>query len=258
LGDTDNENTKVPWYRDVQLILTIILIGLFTISLYPQSGIILDTNNLFLLAFIIVLILSHRFKEIEIPGFLKLSQTLESVKEETQELRNSLVQIQTSLVNIAQARAIAQATTTVTINALGDQAKEISEKIETEETGELRPITPIQRTDEERINEYFTNQDYIATFATLRHILEDELTKLLHNRQVPIRSVTLFALNQLAYKNELISFDIYSGIDIVRKTANQWIHPSAIEDDFNIEKLEYIVTLGINVYYQLQRIASNG
>jgi len=257
LAEENKTKGQTPWFKDVHMILTIILIAFFIISLYPQSGIILKTNNLILLAFVVVLVLSHRFKEIQIPGFLKLSQALESVKEETQELRNILIQVFTSLTSIAQAQAVSQASTTVNINTLGDQARELNERIETEEITEERTRVTTQRTDEERIFDYFKNGDYVATFSVLRHLLEEQLINILSVNQLSVPRQGIRALNEIAYKNEVITYDIFSGIDIVRITANKFIHPFPSEEYYPIEKLEYIVNLGMTVYHQLLRLTQN-
>jgi len=254
-AQTDEENPKkpTPWYKDMHIILTIILTALFIVSLYPQSGIILNTNNLFLLSFIVVLILSHRFSEIEIKPFLKLSKIIESVKEETQELRNILIQIHLSMTSIAQAQAISQSSATVNVNTLGDNARDISVRIGLEEIPELIDYDVPQRTDLQRVRDYFNNGDYVATFAVLRNLLEEELMGLLTYNQLTIPRWGLASLNMAAHKNELITVDVFDGIEIVRTIANTFIHPRArLDESYPVEKIEFIVELGLKVYHELK------
>jgi len=75
--------------------LILLLVWIFILNLGPQSNIAITNNDFILLSIIVVLVLSFRFTELEIPG-LKLKRTVEALQKEAEGLRAFLFQIATT------------------------------------------------------------------------------------------------------------------------------------------------------------------
>jgi len=74
-------------------ILLILLLGwIFILNLGPQSNIAITNNDLVLLSIIVVLVLSFRFTELQIPG-LKLKRTVEALQKEAESLRELMIHL---------------------------------------------------------------------------------------------------------------------------------------------------------------------
>lgn len=232
--------------NSVTLVLVVVLIAVFWLSLMPNSTIVLDNSRILLLAIIVVLLLSYRFREIQIPGLLRLSNAVESVKKETEALRNMLMQVWVSSKSVSQASANVEI-----VNTLLTEAERIARapRVSVQDVP-----APAQRTDEDRVSEYFRQGDNTAAFAVLRRLLEKELSTALGSRLNGVYPRGLRRLAQVARQEEIISFQLYDKIDLVRRIANQLIHPPDPNVFFPAEKLNYAIDLGIDAYHELRSI----
>ena len=251
MSEENKSEKNFSFYKYMHILLTIALFVVFIFSLFPMSNIIIDNNKLIFLTFLVVLILAYRFNDIQIPGFLKLTKTLESVKKETEELKNTLLQISLSLNTISQSTA--QSSANINISLLGQEAKAVSERLETKAPKSKPKLE--SKTDDERVIEYFDEGDYVAAFSILRRMLENVILKICKNNKIEIFHQNLASLSNILLKKEIIDYDLYDAIQIVRQVTNQFIHASTEVIDIDHTSMKYILNVGIKAYYKLKNLA---
>jgi len=265
---TSPEKEKPPdfyskLFQGMTAIIIVVLAVLFLWSLPYDSILILDNNKLVLLGFIVVLLLSYRFKEIEVTGFFKLSKAVEevnketkAVKEETKELRQILVQ------SMAISSSVSKSSAQITINQILSQIPKLPEP--SQRLPVSPPIPPQQlfmeeietekkpeTTDEQRINELFLRGDYLASITLLRNLIYDELRgglKLLGK-------TTPYGMNlMLKYvqENQLYDLDIIDGVEIINKLYDAFRASPPDSTYINKEQFSNALNYGIQIYYQIK------
>lgn len=110
----DVERTEKKYSFIIYVFFTILLIPflgwIFILNLRPQSNIAITNNGLVLLSIIVMLVLSFRFNDLQIPG-LKLKRTIETLQKEAEEMRAVLLQIAMS-----SSKAIATSSQRISVN----------------------------------------------------------------------------------------------------------------------------------------------
>ena len=267
---TSPEKEKPPdfyskLFQGMTAIIIVVLAVLFLWSLPYDSILILDNNKLVLLGFIVVLLLSYRFKEIEVTGFFKLSKAVEevnketkAVKEETKELRQILVQ------SMAISSSVSKSSAQITINQILSQIPKLPEPSQRITISPPRPIPsqqPVTKeiiiekkseiTDEQRIHELFLRGDYLASITLLRNMIYDEL-----RRGLELREITPpFDLNQMLkyiQENQLYDLDIIDGVEIINKLYEGLKSTPIDSININKELFANAINYGGYLYYQIK------
>lgn len=218
----------------ITILFIILLSALFLLSLFPQFKIVINNYNLLLLSIIVVLVLSFRFTELQIPGFLKLSRTVEVLHQETEKLRDILLQVYSSSLSHASASS------SVNLTVQRERAEELGvEKIPDEIQLEIKEIKK-------------SDKDPSVVFLELISGIARKITLLGENKLGGVgryRSVLLIT-SQLEEK-AIIDSKTSSLIRDFWRIRNQVVHG---EISINNTTLNDAISIGEKIMTQLMRI----
>lgn len=226
-----------------------IALVVFAVASFPQFGIEITQNQIFLLVVVLVLLLFRHFGRIEILGFLRLSKVVEEVKKETREIRSSL---QSLALSIASSRATAIVNLGGVLDAAAEEAREIESEIPS--IPSLPDLSDQMRFDVMNITQYIERGHFIAAFATLRNRIETELRDILRFQGEEAPRATTFHLARRVGKLNIVESATIEAILVVNNTANTILHSAAYEQTIPMEKARYISELGIRALYELRRV----
>lgn len=232
----------------IYIVVSVSLI-IFILASFPQIGIVINQNQIFLLVIVLVFLIFKYFNVIEIPGFLKLSKEIEEVKNETKAIRDTI-----------QTLAISQSSANSSIiNQIVNQVRD--DAIEVKEAGQKLPdIAPAHISQDETEYELAQIEDdiaigrYVSAFASIRNLIESLLREILRKKGEDIGRMSWIQLEKLASRSEILSPDIINSMRAVRSAANTIIHSAPWENALPSSEVETISDIGIKTIHELMRI----
>jgi len=257
MSDTEgkkSDNFYSKLYEVLTTVFMFLLMMIFFASFFINLNI--DTNRLLLLSIIIVILLSYRFKEIQIPGLLKLSKAVESVKEETKAVKEETKELRQALVQVigVSSSSIAKSNTNIEISNV------LKSTPSSEDVTRLRRRIPEERrvetTDEQVIRNSFLRGDYLASVSLLWNFIYDELRRGLELRRISPPNEYRQILN-LLQEHSIYDLDILDGVESVDVLYNALKSSSRDSLRVNREKLNNALEYGIISYYNIKSLNEN-
>lgn len=226
------------------LIYAVAIAGIlvFCLSSVPATGFAISTNGTILFVLVIVLLLFRYFSKIQIPGLLTLSKKIEEVRDEAKELR----------ISLTQAMAKAQATSSSVINVghfVKDNAIDAQEI--TNEIPQTKKSVEAQN-ESDKILKFVSQNDYAAAFLTIRNRIEVQLAQLV---EIQTGEKSKFRNSYELLKelrgSSILSPPLIDAINLVRNTANTFVHMSPDQNRGSTAELSIIIDLAIRVISEL-------